>query len=52
MEDGDRGMRGNKKERERKENGKIREKSLSGNIHACKDCIFYQALFCPVNKHT
>lgn len=50
MEGGKGGVRGMKKER--KENGKIKEKSLSGCIHACKHWIVYQALFCPVNKHT
>lgn len=50
MEGGERGVKGKKKER--KENGKIKEKSLSGCIHACKDCFVYQALFCPLNKHT
>lgn len=50
MEEGKRGVRGKKKER--KENGNIKKKSLSGCIHACKVWIVYRALFCPVNKHT
>lgn len=51
-------MKGEEKGGERKEkgkgkeNGKIKEKSLSGCIYACKERIVYKALFCPVNKHT
>lgn len=41
--------KGKGKEEER---GKVKEKSLSDCIDACKNHIVYQAIFCPISKHT
>lgn len=52
MDSGKSGGERKEKGKGKKKKGKIKEKSLSGCTHACKDRTVYQALFGPVNKHT